>query len=82
MANLALQADTEQALDNVRGNSSELAIEMVPGAGAKQCGLKVCCSPGAEEQTLVYYDATDKKLKIDTTKSSLGEGTKSIEAGP
>ena len=31
---------------------------------------------------MIYYDATDKKLKIDTRKSSLGEGRKSIEAGP
>ena len=31
---------------------------------------------------MIYYDASDKKLKIDTRKSSLGEGRKSIEAGP
>ena len=36
-----------------------------------------------EEQTSVYYDAEDKKLKIDTTRSSLGDvGPKSIEGGP
>ena len=49
---------------------------------AKQFGVKVCCSPGGEEQTLVYYDAAEKKLKVDTTKSSLTEGPKSVEAGP
>jgi len=49
---------------------------------AKQYGLKVCCSPDGEEQTLIYYDAVDKKLKIDTTESSLREGPKSVEAGP
>jgi beta-fructofuranosidase len=31
---------------------------------------------------LVFYDALEKKLKIDTNKSSLVEGPKSIEAGP
>ena len=38
---------------------------------AKQFGVKVCRSPDGEEQTLVYYDAVEKKLKVDTTKSSL-----------
>ena len=41
---------------------------------AKQFGVKVCCSPDGEEQTLVYYDAAEKKLKVDTNKSSLTEG--------
>ena len=49
---------------------------------AKQYGLKACCSPGGEEETLVYYDASEKKLKVDTTKSSLSEGPKTLEAGP
>ena len=49
---------------------------------AAQFGIKVCCSPGGEEQTLIYYDAAEKKLKVDTNKSSLTEGSKSIEAGP
>ena len=44
--------------------------------------MKVCRSPDGEEETLVYYDAVEKKLKVDTTKSSLTEGPKSIEAGP
>ena len=52
------------------------------GDGATRYGLKVRCSPGGEEQTLVYYDAETKKLSIDTRKSSIGDGPKSIEAGP
>ena len=68
-------------LKNIRGNSIELLIEMIPD-GAEQFGVKVCASPGGEEETLVFYDANEKKLKVDTTKSSLGEGPKSVEAGP
>ena len=49
---------------------------------AKRCGVKVCCSPGGEEQTMVYYDAPEQKLKVDTTKSSLADGPKTVEAGP
>jgi beta-fructofuranosidase len=79
--NLTVKADTELPLKWIRGNSLELKLEIIPN-GAEQVGLKVCCSPDGEEQTIIYYDATDKKLKIDTRKSSLGEGRKSIEAGP
>jgi sucrose-6-phosphate hydrolase SacC (GH32 family) len=81
LANIALQADTELTLEGIRGNSLELLLEIDP-QGAEQVGVKVCCSPDGEEQTAVYYDASDKKLKIDTRKSSLGEGAKKIEGGP
>ena len=78
---LALKADSEAALADIRGNSIELAVVM-NGKGAKQFGVKVCCSPEGEEQTVVFYDATEKKLKVDTRQSSLTEGPKGIEAGP
>jgi len=63
------------------GWTQENLIEMVPD-GAKQFGLKVCVSPDVAEQTLVFYDATAKKLNIDTRCSSLGQGSKSVEGGP
>jgi len=66
----------------ISGNSIELSLEMTPGKDAKTCGVKVCCSPDGKEETAIYYDATDKKIKIDTRKSSLGEGPKRIEAAP
>jgi sucrose-6-phosphate hydrolase SacC (GH32 family) len=44
--------------------------------------MKIGCSPGGEEQTSIYYDAAEKKLKVDTAKSSATEGPKSVEAGP
>jgi beta-fructofuranosidase len=31
---------------------------------------------------LVYYDAAEKTLKVDTAKSSAADGPKTIEAGP
>jgi sucrose-6-phosphate hydrolase SacC (GH32 family) len=78
---LGVKADTELTLKGISGNSIELKLEIDPG-NAEQVGVKVCCSPDGKEETLVYYDAADKKLKIDTRKSSLGEGEKKIEAGP
>lgn len=81
LAPRAVKADSEVPLKSISGNCIELQTEIIPGH-AKQFGVKVCCSPGGEEQTLIYYDTDDKKLKIDTRKSSLGDGPKSIEAGP
>ena len=78
---LEVQAGAELRLEDVRGNTIELNIEMASDADA-QFGVKVCCSPDAGEHTLVFYDAAEKKLKIDTTRSSQGEGPKSVEAGP
>jgi len=80
-AGLTIADGTELTLEGIGGNSLELELEMSAPA-ARQFGIKVCCSPGGEEQTPIFYDAVEKKLKIDTTKSSLTEGAKSVEAGP
>lgn len=76
-----IQEDVEIPLEKINGNSLEILIEMEPD-GARQFGLKVCVSPDGQEQTLVFYDAVEKKLKIDTNQSSLVQGRKSVEAGP
>jgi beta-fructofuranosidase len=80
-SSLELDADSELKLEGIGGNSIELDLEMT-AAGARQYGVKVCCSPGGEEETPVYYDAVEKRLKVDTTKSSLEGGAKVVEAGP
>jgi len=79
---VTVAANSEIPLKEITGNSLEIEIEIQPGADAAQFGLKVCRSPGGEEETVVFYDAADAKLKIDTGKSSLGQGPKSIEGGP
>jgi sucrose-6-phosphate hydrolase SacC (GH32 family) len=78
---LAVGADQEVVLDRIAGKALELEVTFEPG-GAKQVGVKVCRSPDREEETLVYYDAAEQKLKIDTGKASLAEGPKSVEAAP
>jgi len=40
---------------------------------ARQFGIKVCCFPGGEEQTPVFYDAAEQKLK--------GRGTANLTLG-
>jgi sucrose-6-phosphate hydrolase SacC (GH32 family) len=78
---LAVQADAELPLEGIGGSSIELRLEMT-ARDAKRFGIKVCRSPAGEEQTLVYYDAVEKKLKVDTRKSGLTHGAKTVEAGP
>jgi beta-fructofuranosidase len=80
-ADLTVAAGSELALQGIEGNSLELDLE-INATEAKQYGVKVCCSPDGEEQTVVYYDAAERKLKVDTTKSSLSDGPKTVEAGP
>lgn len=78
---LIVPADGGVRMEGVQGNSLELAVEMRLG-GAAKAGIKVCCSPDGAEETLVYYDDVEKKLKVDTTRSSLGEGPRVVEGGP
>lgn len=78
--NLTVKADADQVLDGITGQSLELDLTTTV-KDATQFGLKVCCSPGGEEQTLIYYHAVEKKLKVDTSKSSLRAGPKTVEAG-
>ncbi len=78
---LTVKADSEVLLKDIQGNSIEIMMEMLP-KDAKQFGVKVCASPDGREETLIYYDANDMKIKVDTKKSSLIEGRKKIEGGP
>ena len=81
LKDIAVPAGQEMVLDKVSGNTIELELEITL-QDAQQVGVKVCRSPGGEEATLIYYDAAEKMLKVDTTKASLGEGLKKVEAGP
>lgn len=78
---LLVRADAETTLAEIRGDSLELEVEM-RAVDAAQYGVKVRVSPAGEEQTLVFYDAREKKLVLDTRTSSLTEGPKAVEAAP
>lgn len=75
-----ISADADVPVDGVDGNSLELLIE-VESSGAQAYGVKVCTSPGGEEETLIFYDAEEKQLKVDTAKSG-PEGAKVVESAP
>jgi beta-fructofuranosidase len=68
-------------IDGIGGNSLELLIDM-ESAEASAYGVKVCVSPDGQEQTLIFYDAEEKMLKVDTRKSGPGDTPKAVEAAP
>jgi beta-fructofuranosidase len=79
--NLALPSDTELQVDGFGGNSLELVVEM-ESAQASQFGVKVCVSPDGQEETAIFYDAAEGKLKVDTRKSGPEDTPKTVEAAP
>jgi len=78
---LTVAADSELPLDGLDSELLELEVKLRPGDAA-QVGLKVCASADGAEQTLLFYDAAERKLVIDTTKASQGFGRKGVEGGP
>jgi len=74
-------ADGEtKGLTDVAGHSCELAITVDPTT-AGQCGVKVRASPDGAEETLLYYDATAKKLVFDARRSGI-DGRRQLEQAP
>ncbi|HLK14328.1 MAG TPA: GH32 C-terminal domain-containing protein [Fimbriimonadaceae bacterium] len=78
---LSVDTGGERTVEGFSGNSLEINAEL-SSQGAKEYGIEVCCSPDGSEHTRVSYDAEDGKLKVDTTRSSLSDEPKSVEAGP
>jgi len=49
---------------------------------ASQFGVKVCASPDGREETSIFYDVSEGKLKVDTRKSGPEDTPKTVEAAP
>jgi beta-fructofuranosidase len=79
--NLTIKAGSELKLNDFGDELLELEITVLPGA-ATQVGVMVNCSEDGREQTVLYYDASEKKLKFDGTQSSLDLGRRNIESAP
>ncbi len=78
---ITVPSGAEVAIDGIGGNSFELIIDM-ESAQASQFGVKVCVSPDGQEETSIFYDAAEGKLKIDTRKSGPEDTPKTVEAAP
>lgn len=59
----------------------EMEITIQPGT-SKQTGVVIGRSADGKEETVIYYDAEEKKLKVDATRSSLSYGRRTIESAP
>ena len=76
-----LQNGEDLVVEEIAGNSIELIID-VETSEDTSFGVKVCASPGGEEETYVYYDAAEGAVKIDTRLSGPEDTPKTVEAGP
>jgi len=79
--NLTVQSGTEVPIEGIGGDSFELFIEM-ESAEASEFGVKVRVSPDGQEETTIFYDASEGKLKVDTLKSGPEDTPRAVEAAP
>jgi sucrose-6-phosphate hydrolase SacC (GH32 family) len=67
---IALPADSEALLPDMRGDCLELSVEIEPGQ-AREVGLLVRCSPDGAEATAIRYAPAAKTLRIEMSRSTL-----------
>jgi beta-fructofuranosidase len=77
----ALQSGAELVIDGIGGDSFELFIEM-ESTEASEFGVKVRVSPDGQEETTIFFDASEGKLKVDTRKSGPEHPSNALEAAP
>jgi beta-fructofuranosidase len=77
---VALAAGEARGLEGVVGDSFESNVEIDAG-NARQWGVRVRASPDREEETLLDYDADDRQLVFDSTRSGVA-GRKVVERAP
>ena len=68
--NLRMPADSGVTLNDVKGDTLELALEIEPG-GAREVGVAVRCSPDGKEETVAWYRPEAKQLVLDMAHSTL-----------
>jgi beta-fructofuranosidase len=78
---LTVKAGSELALNEMSSELVELEITFQPGS-AKQYGVKIGVSEDGREETSLYYDADQKQLICDASKSSIDMGRRIAEAAP
>tara|TARA_R110002049_G_scaffold131500_2_gene290244 strand:- start:1899 stop:3572 length:1674 start_codon:yes stop_codon:yes gene_type:complete len=81
LSNIAVKSGTVVPLKDLGSQLMELEITVEPST-AGEYGVKIGISADGREETLVYFDQKNSKLKIDTRKSGLDFGRKIIEEAP
>lgn len=80
-SDVVVKSGSDVSLNQLSHELMELEITIAPNE-ADQFGVKVSVSENGEEETVIYYDRKDKKLKLDTRRSGLTFGRKIIEEAP
>ena len=70
LRNRAIASDTAHPLEEVDGACLEILATFEPN-DAEVFGVKVCCSPDDNEQTLIFYRPGDNSLALDANWSSV-----------
>jgi beta-fructofuranosidase len=78
---LVVKDGSPLTLEGFGSDMLELEITIQPGT-ATQYGVKVGVSDDGREETSLYYDAAQKTLVCDATRSSLDIGRRNIESAP
>ena len=81
--NLPIRPDTSIPLEEVDGDCLEIVATFELG-DAEAFGVKVCCSPDDNEQTIIFYSPEDKSLVLDAERSSLSPDvvSRGVQRGP
>ena len=81
VSDIRVSAGADHKLKDLGRELQELEVTFLP-TSAVRFGVKVCSSGDGREETIIYYDSSDSKLKFDTRKSALSFGRKIIEEAP
>jgi beta-fructofuranosidase len=81
VSGISVSSGADHKLNGSGRELQELEITFLP-SGAARYGVKVCSSGDGREETTIYYDSKDGKLKFDTRKSGLSYGRRIIEEAP
>lgn len=81
VSDIKVSSGTGHKLPGLGRELQELEVTIHPGSAVRY-GVKVCASDDGREETIIYYDRRDHKLKFDTGKSGLTFGRKITEEAP
>jgi beta-fructofuranosidase len=62
-------SEANEALKNIKGDMLEIVVDLE--SSAAKYGIKIRKAPDDKEETLIFHDAVNKKLRADLSKSSL-----------
>jgi len=81
VSNIKVPSGSEVRLGEPGKELMELEVT-IPATNALKYGVKLGISDDGREETVIFYDKSEKKLKFDTRKSGLSYGRKIIEEAP